>query len=228
VARPYLIRSASRWLRSRFERRSHSDGLSQSAQDWEAQYSAGGWDFLTQLSELPRYSVLAGYVCHLSRGGAVLDVGCGQGILLRSLPDAAYSKYVGIDLSASAIAAAQEQRRELQRPEPPALQQQEPQQNQRSTFLSADCESYVPGEKFDVIVFNEVLYYLRDPQQLVERYAQSLRGGGVMLVSMCTAARGSAAILGQLKAHYATVAETLVRDGETRVSWACAVFRPLV
>jgi 2-polyprenyl-3-methyl-5-hydroxy-6-metoxy-1,4-benzoquinol methylase len=220
VARPSLIRSASRWLRSRFGRRSHSDGLAQSVQDWEAQYAAGRWDFLTQLSELPRYSVLAGYVCHLSRGGAVLDVGCGQGILLRSLPDAAYSKYVGIDLSASAIAAAQEQRRELQQPEP--------QQNERSTFLSADCESYVPGEKFDVIVFNEVLYYLRDSRQLVERYAQSLRGGGVMLVSMCTAARGSAAILGQLKAHYATVAETLVRDGETRVSWACAVFRPLV
>lgn len=212
VARPSLIRSASRWLRSRFERRSDSDGTSQSALDWEAQYAAGKWDFLTQLSELPRYSVLAGYVCHLGRGGAVLDVGCGQGILLRSLPDAAYSKYVGIDLSASAIAAAQEHRRE-------------PQQNERSTFLSADCESYVPGEKFDVIVFNEVLYYLRDPQQLVERYTQSLRGGGVMLVSMCTAARGSAAILGQLKAHYATVAETLVRDGETRVSWACAVFR---
>jgi hypothetical protein len=109
-----------------------------------------------------------------------------QGILLRSLPDAACSKYVGIDLSASAIAAAQEQRRELQRPE------------------------------------------LQRPEQLVERHAQSLRGGGVMLVSMCTAARGSAAIRGQLKAHYATVAETLVRDGETRVSWACAVLRPLV
>jgi len=177
--------------------------LLQSAQTWEAQYAAGRWDFLAELSELARFSVLAGYICHLKPGGAVLDTGCGQGVLLRRLPVSCYSRYVGIDVSGSAISVAQEHA------------------NERSTFLAADCEEYSPAEQFDVIVFNEVLCCLSDPLRTVERYVRSLKPGGLLLVSLCTAARGSGTILAQLKRAYATVDEVCVVHSCRKVSWVC-------
>ena len=209
VGRSNLVDQAARWLQSLLDRGRRSDGLLQSAQTWEAQYASGRWDFLAELSELARFSVLAGYICHLKPGGAVLDTGCGQGLLLRRLPSALYSRYVGIDLAGSAIAVAREQ-----------------QQDARSTFLVADCESYTPGEHFDVIVFNEVLCCLVDPLQTVERYVGFLNPGGVLLVSMCTAARGSATILWRLKRRYATVDEVSIAHSARRVSWVCTVLRP--
>src|SRR3984885_559627 len=120
-----LPEQAARWLKLLLDRGRRSDGLLQSAQTWEAQYAAGRWDFLAQLSELSRFGVLASYIGHLKPGAAVLDIGCGQGVLLRRLPSAAYCRYVGVDLSASAISVAQQQ------------------QPERSTFLAADCEHYV-------------------------------------------------------------------------------------
>jgi 2-polyprenyl-3-methyl-5-hydroxy-6-metoxy-1,4-benzoquinol methylase len=208
VGRYALREHAARWLQMLVDRSRRSDGLLQSAQTWEAQYAAGRWDFLAQLSELARFSILAGYICHLKPGGAVLDTGCGQGVLLRRLPSSCYSRYVGIDVSGSAISVAQEQRIE------------------RSTFLAADCEEYSPADHFDVIVFNEVLCCLRDPLRTVERYARSLNPGGLLLVSMCTAARGSATILWRLKRAYATVDEVRVVHSGRKVSWVCAALRP--
>jgi 2-polyprenyl-3-methyl-5-hydroxy-6-metoxy-1,4-benzoquinol methylase len=137
----------------------------------------------------------------------VLDTGCGHGVLLRRLPSSCYSKYVGIDVSGSAISVAQEQ------------------QSERSSFLAADCEDYSPAEQFDVIVFNEVLCCLRDPLGTVARYARSLNPGGIVLVSMCTATRGSATILWRLKRAYATVDEVRVVHNGRKVSWVCTALR---
>jgi 2-polyprenyl-3-methyl-5-hydroxy-6-metoxy-1,4-benzoquinol methylase len=208
VGRYALLEHAARWLKLLVDRSRRSDGLLQSAQTWEAQYAAGRWDFLAELSELARFSVLAGYICHLKPGGTVLDTGCGQGVLLRRLPVSCYSRYVGIDLSGSAISVAQAHG------------------NERSTFLAADCEEYSPAEQFDVIVFNEVLCCLRDPLRTVERYAHSLKPDGLLLVSLCTAARGSATILWRLKRAYATVDEVRVAHSGRKVSWVVTALRP--
>jgi 2-polyprenyl-3-methyl-5-hydroxy-6-metoxy-1,4-benzoquinol methylase len=208
VDRYALLKHAGRWLKLLVDRSRGSDGLLQSAQTWEAQYATGRWDYLAELSELARFSVLAGYICHLKPGGTVLDTGCGQGVLLRRLPSSSYSKYVGIDLSESAITVAQQHA------------------NERSTFLAADCEEYSPAQQFDVIVFNEVLCCLHDPLRTVQRYARALNPGGILLVSLCTAGRGTGKVLSGLKQAYATVDEVRIEHSGRKVSWVCTALRP--
>ena len=207
MGRHALLEHAGRWVQLLLDRARRSDGLLQSAQTWEAQYAEGKWDYLGQLSELARFSILAGYICHLKPGGAVLDAGCGQGDLLRRLPSPCYSRYVGIDVSSTAISVARNQ------------------QNERSAFFAVDCDQYAPKEQFDVIVFNEVLMCLRDPLATVERYVRSLSYRGLLLVSMCTAARGSSTILWRLKRVYATVDEVRVVHSRRKVSWVCTALR---
>jgi len=110
---------------------------------------------------------------------------------------------VGVDLSSSAIAGLVER------------------QSERRSFFAADGEYYVPTEQFDVIIFNEVLYFFRDPLGAVERYASSLRSGGILLVSICTAFKGGTAILERLKEVYAVLDETRVTHADNQWSWIC-------
>jgi 2-polyprenyl-3-methyl-5-hydroxy-6-metoxy-1,4-benzoquinol methylase len=208
VGRVSLVQRAARWLKLHIDRGILPDSLLQSAQTWEAQYAAGKWDFLAELSELARFSVLAGYICHLKPGASVLDSGCGHGVLLRRLPSTCYSKYVGIDLSDSAISVAKQHA------------------NERATFLAADCEEYSPTEHFDVMVFNEVLCCLQDPLRTVERYTRSLNPDGLLLVSLCTAGRGADTVLSGLKHSYATVDEVCIQHSGRQVSWLCTALRP--
>jgi len=60
----------------------------------------------------------------------------------------------------------------------------------------------------------------------VERYVRSLNPGGLLLVSLCTAARGSDAILSRLKRAYAIVDEVRVVHSGRNVSWVCTALRP--
>jgi len=193
------IEAAARWFTAHW--RSRADLLN-------AEYEAGKWDYLGQLGELPRYSVLAGYLVYLKPGGAILDVGCGEGVLLSRMQPYGYSKYVGVDLSSGAIARLAER------------------QSERQLFVVADGEHYAPTEHFDVVVFNEVLYSFRDPVNAVARYVPSLRRGGILLVSMCSASEAAPEILARLKTMYPVVHETKVSPAGKSWSWVCTVFAP--
>jgi 2-polyprenyl-3-methyl-5-hydroxy-6-metoxy-1,4-benzoquinol methylase len=121
------------------------------------------------IGELARYSIIAGYIQFLARKGRVLDVGCGEGLLAQRLCPNAYASYLGIDLSAVAIDRANQKKdaREC-----------------RSDFLVADVETFAGDGTFDVIVFNECLYYLSAPVETLRRYEQFLAENGTMIVSM--------------------------------------------
>src|ERR1700761_4332374 len=67
--------------------------LDYDAAKWDAEYSGGGWAHLRSLVELARYQVIAGWCARLAPAGAVLDLGCGEGILVTPLRQAGYGTY---------------------------------------------------------------------------------------------------------------------------------------
>jgi 2-polyprenyl-3-methyl-5-hydroxy-6-metoxy-1,4-benzoquinol methylase len=132
-------------------------------QDNQSENEADGWARLRNPSELGRYSVINGYVQEFAHAGSVLDVGCGDGILQERI---GYARYLGIDMFAQSIARAAHKA------------------DERTRFQHADAASFVPEERFDAIIWNECLYYLANPIEVITRYRQFLRPGGVMIVSM--------------------------------------------
>lgn len=132
--------------------------------DSEKRYASGRWKYQREISESHRYSVIVGcanYVTAPSR--RILDVGCGEGILQQRI---AYSHYVGVDMNAAAISAAQSR------------------ENGITAFVCAPAETYEPNGQFDVMVFNESLYYIPRPLAVVNRLLPFLSPNGVMIVSM--------------------------------------------
>lgn len=174
---------------------------------WDAQYAQGEWDHLAGLSELAHYAVIVGYGTFLKPGGSVLDVGCGEGVLhTRWLPHG-YSRYVGLDISEVAV------------------QKLADRTDDRTEFLAADADTHTPDGRFDVIVFNESLYYLNDPMASLARYATALNPDGVIIVSMFQGSRRSRAIVGAVRREHHVVDSTRTTQGAT--SWDCVVIRPV-
>jgi SAM-dependent methyltransferase len=176
--------------------------------DWNSEFEAGKWDYLAQLPELARYSVLVGYAMHFNPAGSILDVGCGAGVFYRRVRAYGVARYVGIDLSSSAIG------------------QLRGSGDDRYSFVVADAQHYVPAENFDTVVFNEVLYYFRDPLATVQRYVGALKSGGTLLLSTCTQFKGGSAIVERLKRRYALLDETRVTHGAAKWSWIVTALAP--
>jgi len=133
---------------------------------WNHEFGSGQWDWLGGLTEMPRNAVIAGYYRTLGATGTILDVGCGAGVLQPLLHSVGYERYLGVDLSTTAIEQAQGR------------------VNQTTRFEAADAGSFMPPERFDVIVFNEMLYYMADPASVLHRYSQYLAPGGKYIISL--------------------------------------------
>jgi len=171
---------------------------------WEHQYETGHWDFLHTLGELGRFSVLVGYLHELKPIGAVLDIGCGEGLLFKRLQTTSCSQYLGLDISAAAIEKARAMG--------------------TGPFICTDAEHFVPTDTYDVIIFNESLYYFLDPVATVVRYTSALRPDGIMIVSTFLSSRRGRAILRALKRQFAVVDETSIAHAAQR--WTCSVLAP--
>lgn len=101
--------------------------------------------------EIGRYALIAGY-CSLITNPTILDIGCGVGLLERQLRH--FARLVGIDTSAEAIRSATRMAAPL-----------------RARYHAIDIEhgAMPPGGPYDIVVFNEVLYYLDNPRQVLLR-----------------------------------------------------------
>lgn len=136
---------------------------------WEQEYAQGGWNWLNGISEAPHNYVIASYTRHLKPDAAILDVGCGAGVLHAILRRDGYRRYVGIDLSPTAIKTASSF------------------VDARTQFLIADAGTFHSEERFDVIILNEVLYCFPDSGAVLDKLARLLREDGIFIVSMSRA-----------------------------------------
>jgi 2-polyprenyl-3-methyl-5-hydroxy-6-metoxy-1,4-benzoquinol methylase len=151
-------------LRSYLIRR-RPTGLDQAS--WDQEYATGQWARLSMLAEMPRYAIIAGYSRTISSDASVLDIGCGAGHLLDWIYHDGNRRYVGIDVSSVAIQQACERT-----------------SSRQARFEVADAATFDPGDRFDIIVFNEMLYYIEHPELVLERYESFMAPGGVLIISM--------------------------------------------
>ena len=128
--------------------------------------SDGDWQGGESPVHAPRFKTIADLLKSHGADGRTLDVGCGVAELRKWLPVEAC--YLGIEPSGAARAQA------LLRD--PGL-----------NIVGVAAESFeLRGEedRFDNVVFNEMLYYTHDPVGLLEKYARFLAPGGIIVCSI--------------------------------------------
>jgi SAM-dependent methyltransferase len=173
-----------------------------SAAGWDQQFSAGAWSYLGSIDELAHHSVIAGYVSHFGKPLSVLDVACGEGHLRRLLPR--HSPYLGVDWSAVAIEQARRQECDA------------------NCFVVADAESYVPDRAFDIIIFNECLYYFGSATGTLKRYVRHLKPDGCFIVSMYDA-EGNQRIWHDIETNF-TLRDRIRVSNSRGTAWQIALF----
>ena len=158
---------------------------------WDQEYATGQLQYYNDLRESARYGVLLGYLRALGGMPSVLDVGCGNGILRQRLQGTTFSHYLGIDVSAAAIEQAQRWA------------------DDTTTFAVA--EGVAGLGPFDVIICNEMLYYLDSPEGLLEEIGQALAPRGHLLTSIWHH-RGSRALRRMIDRRFEVVDAVDVRN----------------
>jgi SAM-dependent methyltransferase len=132
---------------------------------WGRGSEASDLDYIGSIGEIFRYSLLLGYITYFGGRPSILDIGCGKGHLRARMTGIDFARYMGIDQSPVAIEAAQ------------GLA------DDRTRFVVADVNTF-DLNGFDVIVCNEVLYYLPDPAQFLDKVRDELSPGSLLLTSM--------------------------------------------
>lgn len=135
---------------------------------WDKLYADGCWEFMQRIEEVARYGVVQAY-CRAAgiADRKILDVGCGDGSLTSWLALAGYGEYLGIDVSAVAVESATKKFG-----------------NTRTRFRTCNFQSQGVDGKFDVVVFNESLFYFSPVDVVLSKAREALNAGGHLVVSM--------------------------------------------
>ena len=174
---------------------------------WEEQFKNGAWDYLYSETEALHYKSIVKFYKQCG-GGSVLDAGCGQGVLFHYLKQEIKSPkdYLGFDISENAVAEARQKF-------PPYR------------FVQMDFNIATPDEKFDVIIFNECIYYF---QKLIEQldlcFKKNLNPDGHVIISMFYYAE-HALLWKKLVAHYNFISWEEV-ENEKGQKWRICLFKP--
>lgn len=177
---------------------------------WNREFAAGRWDCLDKTGGERGHAQIEKYAAN----GHILDLGCGSGTTSVELNPAAYSRYTGVDISDVAVQKAKDRAREAGRAD-------------RNDYYLSDIATYMPKEKYEVILFGDSIYYVPHNQldALLKRYSEYLSENGVFVVRMHDTSGKHRRIVDAIESHY-----QLVEKDSRAVdqSTACViVFRPV-
>jgi predicted TPR repeat methyltransferase len=131
---------------------------------WNYKYKKGSWDFMSK--ESLRYEAIVNQIKKTQiNNPTILDLGCGYGALNDYLKITDYASFVGVDFSSNAIQRA--------------IAKNYP----NSEFLVADIHQFSPKNTFDIIIFNEVLYYLEDQMGIITKCYNYFTSQGYFIFS---------------------------------------------
>jgi len=135
---------------------------------WDQEFSSGKWNFIDDTAGDCVYSHLERFATDRS----ILDLGCGPGNTANELAPA-YRTYVGMDISKEALAKARRRSEQNGRAD-------------KNSFEQGDFLSYVPSQKFDVILFREAMYHvpLGKVKDTLDRFSKYLTDDGVFIVRL--------------------------------------------
>lgn len=168
-----------------------------------AQWDAGAWDYLDGIGELSRYGVLAAFARRLGGPEAtILDVGCGEGLLREHIE--VFERYVGIDVAPAAVERARRRWEDA-----------------RTSFLEGDSSS-VSGP-FDIVIMNEVLQQVPDPERQLDRAGRLMGPRGWLLVSLHRHV-DNRGIWRMISVRFSQVDLVQVRSAKARHSWRVGCF----
>jgi SAM-dependent methyltransferase len=179
---------------------------------WDQEFSSGKWNFIDDTAGDCVYSHLERF----SKDRSVLDLGCGPGNTANELAPV-YRTYVGMDISTEALAKAR-------------LRSEQNGRGDKNSFEQGDFLSYVPPQKFDVILFREAMYHvpLSKVKETLDRFAKYLTDEGVFIVRLGVMENGKmkhrpSAMIGIMEDSFDVVEKAHYRDlgGATVI-----VFRP--
>jgi trans-aconitate methyltransferase len=136
-------------------------------------------------------------------GGRILDLGCGTGFLGEYLDANKYSAYLGVDISDSTVEGAIKRRA-----------------SSKLRFAVSDIATYAPEQTFNVIVFNDSIYYIpfSKIRKVLNRYRTHLADGGVFVVRIADGKR-FAKIIEEIRNNF-TVVESFSPGGTNIVLMA--------
>jgi 2-polyprenyl-3-methyl-5-hydroxy-6-metoxy-1,4-benzoquinol methylase len=153
-----------------------------------------------------RNAITASLVRSFAPGAkSAFDLGCGGGLLAVELARRGLTHYLGVDISETTIGYARTHIPERIMAKPFTLE-----------FAVSDLATFQPhdpAQQFDLILFNEVLYYLpvETAFEQVKRYSVLLASGGLLGVSMYQGAK-SKAIFRRLLTHFNWVTGFLYKE----------------
>jgi len=136
---------------------------------WDKQYRQGQWENLKSEQEAGRYYQIITYIKEYATSApAILDIGCGDGVLNERMQGIDYSYFLGLDFSKVSIDQAKEKN------------------FPKAEFLTIDVIKFRPTRKFDVIVFNEAFYYIHETEKenVLQLMIQNLNSNGIIITSI--------------------------------------------
>lgn len=182
-----------------------------SKETWDKQYSSGDWDHLESDQEKAHYDIIVKFVQKYAGGKSVFDIGCGNGVLYKYLKASGAmdnSKYLGIDISESAVDIAGEA-------------------HGRSLFKTVNYQNEGVSNRFGCVIYNETLYYFKNPQSILDKsIEENLLAEGVLIVSMVKYGKHHK-LWEMIDDNYLVLDEDTV-DNDNNTSWTVKVIKPKV